>query len=131
MAIDEYGTRVGEARVHAHSHSRDKRHGGIVSSHPLKTSERVRYIRRMRLMCIARHPFLTEHLCRYFDDLGAEMVPCVGMEQAMALVGTIELDAVICDYDLLAATPMASWESDPLRSGIPLIAVSLTRHPGD
>ena len=85
----------------------------------------------MRVMCIARHPFLTEHLCRYFDDLGAETIPCVGIEQAMTLVGTTELDAVICDYDLLAATPMASWESDPLRSGIPLIAVSLTRHPGD
>jgi len=85
----------------------------------------------MRVMCVARHPFLTEHLCRYFDDLGAETVPCVGMDQAMTLVTTSDLDAVICDYQLLAATPLASWESDPLRSGIPLIAVSLTRHPGD
>lgn len=85
----------------------------------------------MRVLCVARHPFLTEHLCRYFDDLGAETVPSVGMEQAMSMVGSTELDAVICDYDLLAATPMGGWESDPLRSGIPLIAVSLTRHPGD
>ena len=85
----------------------------------------------MRVMCVARHPFLTEHLCRYFDDLGAETVPCVGMDQAMTLVTTSDLDAVICDYDLLAALSSDVWETHALLTAHPVIAVSLTRHPGD
>jgi len=42
-----------------------------------------------------------------------------------------EPDAVICDYDLLATMSLASWESDPVLGSLPVIAVSLTRHPGE
>ena len=59
----------------------------------------------MRMLCVARHRFLSEHLCRYFDGLGMDTVPCVGLRQAKsAMAATTELDVVICDYDLLATT---------------------------
>jgi len=42
-----------------------------------------------------------------------------------------EPDAVICDYDLLATISLTEWERDPTLSDVPVIAVSLTRHPGE
>jgi DNA-binding NarL/FixJ family response regulator len=85
----------------------------------------------MRLLCIGRHPFLSEHLARFFDELGAETTSCVGMPDAESLVRSHDPDAVICDYDLLATFSLAAWEIDPSLSNIPVIAVSLTRHPGE
>jgi hypothetical protein len=49
----------------------------------------------------------------------------------MDRIPTEEPDAVICDYELLATMPLADWESDPVTGRVPLIAVSLTRHPGE
>jgi hypothetical protein len=85
----------------------------------------------MRALCIGRHPFLSEHLCRFFASLGLDTVPCVGFEEAARLVPVHEPDAVICDYDLLATISLAHWEQDPVLSEVPVIAVSLTRHPGE
>ena len=53
------------------------------------------------------------------------------MAEAVEAVQAGDLDAVICDYDLLATMPLTSWETDPILSGVPLIAVSMTRHPGE
>jgi hypothetical protein len=53
------------------------------------------------------------------------------MAEAQASIATSHPDAVICDYDLLATMPIASWESDPAVADVPVIAVSLTRHPGE
>ena len=85
----------------------------------------------MRVLCVARHPFLSEHLSRFFEKLGADTVPCVGLQDATDQTPYTALDAVICDYDLLAPLTSDVWESHPLLSAVPIIAVSLTRHPGD
>ncbi len=83
------------------------------------------------MLCVARHRFLAEHLCRYFDALGMDTVPGVGLAEAKRMIGATELDVVICDYDLLVSRSLASWEADAAASRVPLVAVSLTRHPGD
>jgi hypothetical protein len=85
----------------------------------------------MRALCVGRHRFLSEHLCRFFDDLGLDTVPCVGMAEAAELVSSVEPDVVIGDYDLLATASLADWERTPACAELPLIAVSLTRHPGE
>ena len=98
---------------------------------PLNIAARGRYIGIMRVLCIGRHPFLSEHLCRFFGCLGLDTVSCVGMADAANAVALHEPDAIICDYDLLATMSLASWESNPTLSTVPVIAVSLTRHPGE
>jgi hypothetical protein len=57
--------------------------------------------------------------------------PCVGIREAMRLVRAQRPDAVICDYDLLATSSLVQWEQDPTLANVPIIAVSLTRHPGE
>ena len=89
------------------------------------------YIPTMRLLCIGRHPYLSEHLARFFDELGAETVSCVGMCDAEDFVRRHDPDAIICDYDLLATFSLGAWEVDPALARVPIIAVSLTRHPGE
>lgn len=89
------------------------------------------YIPVMRVLCVGRHPFLSEHLGRFFETLGVEATPCVGMAEAEVVARRCDPDAVICDYDLLATIPLTRWESDPALARIPFIAVSLTRHPGE
>ena len=85
----------------------------------------------MRVLCVARHPFLSEHLGRFFEKLGVDTVPCVGLQAATDQTPYDAIDAVICDYDLLAPLTTEAWEAHPLLSAVPVIAVSLTRHPGD
>ena len=85
----------------------------------------------MRVLCVARHPFLAEHLGRFFETLGVDTVPCVGVREAMDLVSVHDADAVICDYDLLAMAPLDQWQTDPALAATPIVAVSLTRHPGE
>jgi hypothetical protein len=85
----------------------------------------------MRVLCVARHPYLSEHLGRFFEKLGVDTVPCVGLQAATDQTPYDDIDAVICDYDLLAPLSTDIWESHPLLSAVPVIAVSLTRHPGD
>jgi CheY-like chemotaxis protein len=85
----------------------------------------------MRVLCVGRHPYLSEHLGRYFERLGVDTVPCVGIVEAVELVGIHDPDAIICDYDLLSTISLGTWEHEPALADIPLIAVSLTRHPGE
>ena len=85
----------------------------------------------MRLLCIGRHPYLSEHLGRFFETLGAEAFPCVGMAEAEVVARRRKPDAIICDYDLVSTISLAKWEDDPVLSNVPLIAVSLTRNPGE
>ena len=47
------------------------------------------------------------------------------------MVPTHDVDAVVSDYDLLASVPLDRWEQDEILSTTPIIAVSLTRHPGE
>jgi len=101
------------------------------STHPSNIAEGVGYIGDMRLLCVGRHRFLSEHLGRFFEKLDVETIPCVGMVEAAELVHRFEPHAIVCDYDLLAMFSLAGWESDSVLSQIPIIAVSLTRHPGE
>ena len=40
-------------------------------------------------------------------------------------------DVIVCEYDLLATLPLGAWERDEMLSHLPVIAVSLTRRPGE
>jgi DNA-binding NarL/FixJ family response regulator len=81
----------------------------------------------LRALCIARHPYLSEHIARYFADWGLCTSNAVGLESAAAAANLAQPDVVICDYDLLASIPLDQWERDALLSTTPVIAVSLTR----
>ena len=83
----------------------------------------------MRVLCVGRHPFLSAHLCRFFDALNVETKPAVGLDDAIEAAAMCQPDAVVCEYDLLATIPLDGWERDPLLSRLPVIAVSLTRRP--
>ena len=85
----------------------------------------------MRVLCVGRHPFLSDHLCRFFEDLGLEATPCVGTRDVASALRVAEADAVICDYDLLATASLAQWERDPVFARTPVVAVSLTRQPAE
>ena len=82
----------------------------------------------LRALCIARHCFLSEHIARYFAQMGVLTTNAVGLDLAMESAGEHSPDVVICDYDLLATIPLEKWEHDGLLSKTPVIAVSLTRH---
>src|SRR6266550_4688270 len=82
----------------------------------------------LRALCIARHCFLSEHIARYFAQMGVLTTNAVGLDSAMESAGELSPDVVICDYDLLATIPLEKWEHDELLSKTPVIAVSLTRH---
>lgn len=85
----------------------------------------------MRLLCVARHEFLSGHLCQYFAAAGVESHPAVGLDDAIRRVADVQPSAVVCDYDLLTSSTLEPWESDPRLAKLPLIAVSLTRRPED
>ena len=85
----------------------------------------------MRVLCVGRHPYLSEHLCRYFESMGLETAASVGMQEAAELARRHAPDAIICDYDLLIGVPLDKWEQDPALSQVPIIAVSLTRNAGE
>ena len=82
----------------------------------------------LRALCIARHCFLSEHIARYFSQMGIETINAVGLDSAAQIVGEFAPDVVICDYDVLAMLPLEKWENDALLSNTPVIAVSLTRN---
>ena len=80
----------------------------------------------LRALCIARHSYLSEHLARYFGNMGVVTSEAVGLN-AVGTCGGTAPDVVICDYDLLASVPLDQWENDELLSTTPVVAVSLTR----
>jgi DNA-binding NarL/FixJ family response regulator len=82
----------------------------------------------LRALCIARHSFLSEHIARYFADMGLTTTNAVGLDSAAKAARDVSPDVVICDYDVLAAIPLQEWEDDVLLSNTPVIAVSLTRN---
>ena len=83
----------------------------------------------MRALCIGRHRFLSEHLCRFFGALGIETVPAVGLAQALDLARRCAPDVALCDYDVLVTCSLAEWERDDRAARVPIVAVSLTRRP--
>lgn len=83
----------------------------------------------MRALCVGRHRFLSEHIARYFEQVGLDTTSAVGLDDALAAARREPPDVVICDYDLLATGPLAEWERDVTLSRTPVLAVSMTRRP--
>jgi hypothetical protein len=71
---------------------------------------------------------LSEHIARYFAEMGLSTTNAVGFDSTSEAVGEPSPDVVICDYDLLASIPLEKWEHDGVLSRTPVIAVSLTRN---
>jgi hypothetical protein len=85
----------------------------------------------MRLLCVGRHAYLSEHLCRYFRGLGADCAGVVGAASAVAVASRHEPHVVVCDCDLITPALLDEWATAPALADVPLIAVSLTRRPED
>jgi hypothetical protein len=83
----------------------------------------------MRLLCVGRHAYLSEHLCRYFSELGADCAAAVGAGDALVVAESFEPHVVICDCDLITPALLDEWSTAAAFSDIPLVAVSLTRRP--
>jgi CheY-like chemotaxis protein len=81
----------------------------------------------MRILCVARHQMLSEHLCRFFERFDVAAAPAVGMRQARSSLAAHDPDLVFCDYDLLTPTQLELWRADPATRGVPIIAVSMTK----
>jgi DNA-binding response OmpR family regulator len=85
----------------------------------------------MRVLCVGRHAFLSEHLCRYFQDAGAECEPAVGAADALRMASSFEPHAVVIDCDLITPALLDSWTAESALANVPVLAVSLTRRPAD
>ena len=81
----------------------------------------------MRALCVGRHAYLSEHIGLFFGQLGLECRCAVGIAEGVEVARCFVPDVVICEYDLLATSPLEPWELDPMLSRTPVIAVSLTR----
>ncbi|HJR42892.1 MAG TPA: hypothetical protein VJ812_12430 [Gemmatimonadaceae bacterium] len=81
----------------------------------------------MRAVCIARHRYLSEHVCSVFGAMDMETFPAVGFPDGMELARSRRPNVVFCDYDLLSTAPLEEWAADPQLQDTPIIAVSLTR----
>ena len=81
----------------------------------------------LKVLCVGRHRYLSDHFKRFFRNLGADASSVVGIADAIPAAHAHVPDVVFCEYDLLATVPLEPWERDPLLSRIPVIAVSLTR----
>jgi hypothetical protein len=83
----------------------------------------------MRAVCIARHRFLSDHICLVFSSLDIECLTAVGFDEGLSVARSERPNLVLCEYDLLLNAPLSKWEEDPALANIPVIAVSLTRRP--
>ena len=85
----------------------------------------------MRLLCVGRHAFLSEHLCRFFGDIGEQCESVVGVCAAPLSAAAFEPHIVIVDSDLLSPSVLDAWSRDAALHEVPVLAVSLTRRPGE
>lgn len=85
----------------------------------------------MRVLCVGRHIFLSEHLCRVFSEAGAQCEPAVGASEALNVAAHFEPEVVVCDGDLLTPILLENWTREPALEQVPVLAVSLTRRPDD
>ena len=81
------------------------------------------------MLCVGRHAFLSEHLCRFFGDAGAECEPAVGADEAIRRAAEFEPHIVVSDADLITPALLDCWTSEPALAAVPVLAVSLTRRP--
>jgi hypothetical protein len=85
----------------------------------------------MRLLCVARHAFLSDHLCRYFGELGAQCESAIGVAKVPGVAESFEPHLVIVECDLLSQAVMDRWSREPALRDVPVLAVSLTRRPDE
>lgn len=85
----------------------------------------------MRVLCVGRHAFLSQHLCRVFGEVGAVCDSAVGTTEAMTVAARFEPDVVVCEGDLLTTSVLDSWAREAALHRVPVIAVTLTRRPDD
>lgn len=85
----------------------------------------------MRVLCVGRHAFLSEHLCRVFGEVGAVCDSAVGTAEAMMVATRFEPDVVVCEGDLLTPSVLDGWAREAALHRVPVIAVTLTRRPDD
>jgi DNA-binding response OmpR family regulator len=85
----------------------------------------------MRVLCVGRHAFLSEHLCRVCSDAGAECMPAVGGAEALRKAAEFEPHVVVSDCDLVTQALLDSWTAEPALADVPVLAVSLTRRTED
>ena len=85
----------------------------------------------MVVLCVARHLYLAQHLARVLTQAGAATRSAVGLHEARLVAADCSPDVVAADYDLLATLSLNEWEQDDILSRRPVIAVSLTRRPGE
>jgi DNA-binding NarL/FixJ family response regulator len=85
----------------------------------------------MRVLCVARHPILSEHLCRFFERFEVAAAPCVGIRSARGMITAYDPDIMICDYDLLTPSELEGWRADASTKTVPIVAVSMTKRPGE
>ena len=83
----------------------------------------------MRLLCVGRHAYLSEHLCRLFRGLGADCAAAVGVSDALRIATEHEPHVIVCDCDLITPTLLDEWAVESQLADVPLLAVSLTRRP--
>lgn len=83
----------------------------------------------MRVLCVGRHMFLSEHLCRFFDKLGAECTPAVGVAEVVAVAEWFDPHVIVADCDLLSSNLLDEWSRLPSLREVSVVAVSLTRRP--
>jgi hypothetical protein len=85
----------------------------------------------MRVLGIARHPMLSQHIAALCTAAGAECQPVVGMVEGMRAARISPPDVVLCEVDLLFPDAMRAWDEDPVVASVPLLAVSLTRRQNE
>jgi hypothetical protein len=85
----------------------------------------------MRVLCVGRHAFLSEHLCRVFGAVGAQCEPAVGPADVPKAAMRFEPAVVVCEGDLLTPQVLESWAAEPALAGVPVLAVSMTPRPDD
>jgi hypothetical protein len=85
----------------------------------------------MRVLCVGRHAYLSEHLSRYFRGLGAECEPVVGSAAVASAAERFEPHLVVSDSSLLTPSLLEAWRHTAVLAETPVLAVSLTRRPDD
>ena len=85
----------------------------------------------MRVLCVGRHAFLSEHLCRVFGAVGALCEPVVGPADVPKSATRFEPAIVVCEGDLLTPQVLEGWAQEPALAGVPVLAVSMTPRPDD
>jgi hypothetical protein len=74
---------------------------------------------------------LSHHIAALCADAGGECQAAVGTDEGLRLLRESPPDVILCEVDLLVAERMAEWEQEPRVTGVPLLAVSLTRRQNE